>query len=147
MTVVPPSTNSDKPGSSKSCRVGIFLPDVVLRLTECLLDDYYYSNHLHLEFFIFLRSTWKRSLPLGFLCANKALAYLEKGKTVFFPYLCIRVNSKIRYSFSWFGMGRLRLYPALSIFRRNFQLELCFHPIIHSVSGKIVMVFNQNFFN
>ena len=49
LTVDPSSANSDKPGSNQLCRIEISLPSVVLHLSECLLDDYFWCNHLHIE--------------------------------------------------------------------------------------------------
>ena len=40
LTVDLPSANSDEPDSNQASRIGIFLPDVVLRLTKFLLGDY-----------------------------------------------------------------------------------------------------------
>ena len=40
LTSDPPASFSDKPGSSQAGRIAVFLPDIVLRLTECLQDGY-----------------------------------------------------------------------------------------------------------
>ena len=75
---------------------------------------------------IFLRSAGRRNFPLGFLCANMGLAYLEKGSTVMIPYLWIRANSTIRSSFKWIGIRRIWFYIALSSFGVSFILNSVF---------------------
>ena len=44
---------------------------------------------------IFLRSTRRRSFPLGFLCANKGLEYSEKASTVMFPFFASELIQQI----------------------------------------------------
>ena len=78
---------------------------------------------------IFLRSTRRRNLPLGFLCAKMGLANFENGKTVMIPYLCIRVSSTIRSSFRCIGTGRFWLQTIFSSFGVSFTWNSVFIPI------------------
>ena len=52
------------------------------------------------------------------------------------PYLCIRVDSTIRFSFKWIGSGRYWLYTALSSFRVSFTLNSVFIPTSNCVWRK-----------
>ena len=76
-----------------------------------------------------LRSTRRRSFPLGLLCANMGVAYSKKSSTVNNPFLCIRANSTIRSSFKRTGIGRIWLYTAFLSFGVSFTLISVFIPI------------------
>ena len=93
----------------------------------------------------------ERNFPLGFRCAKMGLAYFDKGKTVIIPYLCMRVSSTIKSSFSWIGMGKLWLYTALSSFGVSLTLNSVFIPIsilcLPSISWYSTKIFSTVYFS
>ena len=78
---------------------------------------------------IFLRSTRRRKILLGFLCAKIGLAYFEKRETVIIPYLCIRASSTNMSAFRWIDIGRLWLWTSLSSFGVSLTLNSVFIPM------------------
>ena len=78
---------------------------------------------------IFPRSTKSLRRPLGLRCAKIGLAYLENGKVVMIPYLCMSANSTVISSLRLMGVGRFWLLAGLSSFGVSFTLNSRFMPM------------------
>ena len=67
------------------------------------------TNSSALSVSIVQRSTKRRRLPFGFLCALSGLTYLLKRNYEMMPYLCRMASSTRMSSLKLFGAGRLWL--------------------------------------
>ena len=56
---------------------------------------------------MFCKSTKKRSLHFGFLCAKTGLPFLLNGKVVKLPYFCSEAKSTVMSSLKLIGVGRI----------------------------------------
>ena len=94
-------------------------------LTGWLFSTWSYTMRM----LIFLRSTRRRSFPLGVFWAKMGLGTLKRAVLSNIPYLCIKDSSMMRSSFRWIGFGIFYLYTALSCFGVNSTINSGFIPI------------------